>query len=107
MVALAGIAKPAGFLSHLDGSYRVCEKLVFSDHPNFSGRDIEQLKSKLDKPGRVLITTEKDAVRLGKLPAELRAKCWFIPIELKVLFNEEKQFENRIRNYVRNYSNNS
>ncbi len=107
VVALAGIAQPQGFLMHLDKHFRVDEEMIYPDHHHFSGTDIEQITDKLADGNKQLVTTEKDAVRLEVLPAELKKRCWFIPIQLKVLFDEEIQFENRIRDYVRNYSNNS
>ncbi|WP_244824738.1 tetraacyldisaccharide 4'-kinase [Carboxylicivirga mesophila] len=107
MVALAGIAQPSGFFNHVNKSFKVVEKMIYPDHHHFSTIDIELIATKLKQPGRGLVTTEKDAVRLKGLAKNLPAKCWFVPIELEILFNEEKQFENRIRNYVRNHSNNS
>ncbi|WP_439182998.1 tetraacyldisaccharide 4'-kinase [Carboxylicivirga taeanensis] len=106
VVALAGIAQPSGFLHHLSKRFQVVEQLIYPDHHHFTSSDITQIAATLNKPGRVLLTTEKDAVRLNAFPDGIKKKCWFVPIELKVLFNEEKQFENRIRNYVRNHSNN-
>lgn len=105
VVALAGIAQPSGFFGHLEMHYSVVTKLIYPDHHHFSTGDLDHIESHLDSR-RALVTTEKDAVRLQVLPEGVKKRCWFIPIELKVLFNEEKQFENRIRNYVRNHSNN-
>ncbi len=104
-VALAGIAQPAEFLKYLEKKYPLGTKLVYPDHHHFTESDLNHIGNELEG-NKVLVTTEKDSVRLKVLPDALKQRCWFIPIELKVLFNEEKQFENRIRNYVRNHSNN-
>lgn len=106
IVALAGIARPESFINHLKIKYKVDQQLIFPDHHHFTSNDIDEI---VDAAGRenikALVTTEKDAVRFEKLPDYIREKSWFIPIELKVLFNEQEKFENRIRNYVRNHSN--
>ncbi|WP_289053561.1 tetraacyldisaccharide 4'-kinase [Carboxylicivirga marina] len=107
-IAIAGIAKPEGFFKHVSGKYKTEQQLTFPDHHHFTQKDMQDIVQKVaDNDARAIITTEKDAVRFENLPEEIKALSWFIPIRLKVLFNEEKQFENRIRNYVRNNSDNS
>jgi tetraacyldisaccharide 4'-kinase len=62
VVAFAGIAKPERFFSALESTgIRLARKVSFRDHHSFTRRNIESLG------GEVLITTEKDAVRLGGL----------------------------------------
>jgi len=104
IVALAGIAQPKGFFSYLNKHYKVHDELVYPDHHHFSTKDITDITQKVNT--EALVTTEKDAVRFEKLPQEIIAKAWYIPIRLKVLFNAEEQFDNTIRNYVRNNKNN-
>jgi len=108
VLGLAGIAQPEGFFTYLSSKHKLANTLVFPDHHHFSARDVEDIAAELEKgEAKVLITTEKDGVRFDKLPEKIRTLSWYIPIRLKVLFNSEKQFENRIRNYVRNNSDNS
>ncbi|MCG8578372.1 MAG: tetraacyldisaccharide 4'-kinase, partial [Bacteroidales bacterium] len=106
IVALAGIARPEGFINHLKNRYKVNTQLIYSDHHHFSSNDINEISDAVGgEKIKALVTTEKDAVRFNKMPDAVTEKAWFIPIELKVLFNEEEKFENIIRNYVRNHSN--
>jgi tetraacyldisaccharide 4'-kinase len=59
VVAFAGVAKPERFFSALEAlGIRPVKRVSFGDHHSYSRRDIEKLQ------GEVLITTEKDAVRL-------------------------------------------
>jgi tetraacyldisaccharide 4'-kinase len=59
VVAFAGIAKPERFFTTLQSLGVQPAKCVrFRDHHRYSARDIERLG------GEILITTEKDAVRL-------------------------------------------
>jgi tetraacyldisaccharide-1-P 4'-kinase len=58
-VAFAGIAKPERFFSALRNmGIEPARYVRFRDHHHYSRRDLERLG------GEVLITTEKDAVRL-------------------------------------------
>jgi tetraacyldisaccharide-1-P 4'-kinase len=59
VVAFAGIAKPERFFAALESiGIQPAKKVRFRDHHRYSGREIENLG------GEMLITTEKDAVRL-------------------------------------------
>ncbi len=62
VTAFAGIAKPERFFAALESlGIRPLRRVRFRDHHHYSARDIEKLD------GEVLITTEKDAVRLRAL----------------------------------------
>ena len=62
IVAFAGIAKPERFFAAVESiGLRPVEQVRFSDHHHYSSREIEKL------PGGILVTTEKDAVRLQSL----------------------------------------
>jgi tetraacyldisaccharide-1-P 4'-kinase len=59
VVAFAGIAKPERFFAALESvGVQPVKTVRFRDHHHYSARDIEKLG------GELLITTEKDAVRL-------------------------------------------
>ena len=62
VVAFAGIAKPERFFTALESvGVQPVKTVRFRDHHHYSARDIEKLG------GEMLITTEKDAVRLRTL----------------------------------------
>jgi len=62
VVAFAGIAKPERFFRTLKSmEIHPIKSVVFRDHHHYSRRDIEKLG------GDLLITTEKDAVRLAEV----------------------------------------
>ncbi|WP_430812655.1 MULTISPECIES: tetraacyldisaccharide 4'-kinase [unclassified Carboxylicivirga] len=102
VLALAGIARPAPFFEYVSKHYKVEDTLIYPDHHDFSSGDEEQIASSLENCGvDTLLTTEKDAVRMVHMPEEIQEKCWYVPIGLKVLFDEERQFKNKIYDYVR------
>lgn len=65
VLAFAGIGRPEKFFETLRGcGARVVETRAFPDHHRFSERDLAGLADWTRRLGTVLVTTEKDAVRL-------------------------------------------
>ncbi len=57
--------------------------IAFPDHHPYTPADIDRLKSALQSTGSaVLLTTEKDAVRLGSLTADLPVRT--VPLRAKI-----------------------
>ena len=90
---LAGIAKPEPFFKYLQSEN--VEKLVFPDHHHFSEKDLFEIENKAQ--GKIIITTEKDYVRLkGSIPTD---QLFYLPIRSSFLSASEK-FDKTITNYV-------
>lgn len=97
---LAGIAKPEPFFAYLQAEKN--KTMTFPDHHHFSQQDIETIKDKAN--GKIIITTEKDFVRLnGKLPKE---QLFYLPIKSSFV-NNENDFNKTIIDYVGKDSRNS
>ena len=97
---LAGIAKPQSFFRHLHTNNEIC--LTFPDHHHFTEKDILEIRNKANN--KIIITTEKDFVRLkGRIPKE---QLFYLPIQSKFLF-EGENFDKTILNYVESGSRNS
>ncbi len=90
---LAGIAKPKPFFDHLQFENDVV--MTFADHHHFTESDILNIKSQaVDK---IIVTTEKDFVRLE---ADIfAAQLYYLPIKSK-LVNSSDTFDQIILNYV-------
>jgi tetraacyldisaccharide 4'-kinase len=69
VVAAAGIAAPERFGAALtEAGWTVARLLRYPDHHAYRRRDLEQMTAALrDTGARVVLTTEKDAVRLRPL----------------------------------------
>lgn len=92
-VLLAGIAKPKPFFNYLKNEKDTV--LTYPDHHHFSDKDIEEIKSK--SSGKIIITTEKDFVRLkGSLPPE---QLFYLPIK-SLFLSEGNLFDEIISNYI-------
>lgn len=102
VIALAGIAQPKDFFSHLNKSFSLEQTIEYGDHHSFSDKDIKNIHCILNKHNSdtIVVTTEKDATRLDHT-IEFFKRIAYIPIELSILFDEEKIFKNLIYNYVR------
>ena len=90
---LAGIAKPAPFFKYLQSENQEC--LTFPDHHHFTEKEILEIKDKSQH--KIIITTEKDFVRLkGSLPSQ---QLFYLPIKSTFL-SGAADFDSIIKNYV-------
>lgn len=92
-VAFSGIADDTPFLQYLSGLHQVMGSLRFPDHHKFGRGDIASILSMSKKnPLALVATTEKDAQRMrdaGNVPAYLRERMFYIPIEVSFIGDEE------------------
>ena len=99
---VTGIAIPTPLLENLTENEHSVSHLEYADHHKYSAKDMEDIlnKYRADKSAKKLIlTTEKDAVKLRKFEKEFAdANIYFSPIE--VAFEEKENFEKQILNYV-------
>ncbi|MDK2840569.1 MAG: tetraacyldisaccharide 4-kinase [Anaerophaga sp.] len=104
IIALAGIGNPKPFFSEVKKYGNVIKDISYPDHHDYTSKDIEKLGNILSKstPETIIFTTEKDAVRLKQKVTSpgLHEKIWYIPIELKILFNKKNIFLKTVNNYV-------
>jgi tetraacyldisaccharide 4'-kinase len=104
MLALSGIAYPQPFFREVEQYSHSIHKLIFPDHHDFSQKDLRNIHRISKKSGRntIIMTTEKDAIRLKhkSVNKTLLKNIWYIPIELKILFNQQDSFNKTIKNYV-------
>lgn len=92
-IVLAGIANPKPFFDFLKAD--TDEIMTFSDHHHFSESEINDIKNKAN--GKIIITTEKDFVRLdAKI---LKRQLYYLPIKSKFVAKQET-FDQIILNYV-------
>lgn len=80
VLAFAGIGRPAKFFATLrDLGARLVAEHAFADHHVFSGGELSALVEEADRSGALLVTTQKDAVRL---PPLWRDRVMVLPIHL-------------------------
>lgn len=112
VMLLTGIASPEQMEKDLKSKYNSITPLRFSDHHQFDEKDVETINqafSEMPSP-KAIITTEKDSTRLEGLEGlsdEVRKSLYVIPIEVKVMLDQEEKFNDTMTNYVLKNSRNS
>ena len=107
VLLVCGIANPKP-LKEILGTYSATyDMLRYRDHHIYTIDDLNDIMeqfNKLDKKDRMILTTEKDAVRLTKFESELKHQpIYVIPMKHKILFGEEDKFNQRIIDFVKGY----
>ena len=105
VLILSGIARPAPFLEHIKKYCEVSETAIFPDHHDFSPKEIQAVKkrfSHIQNPNKILLTTEKDAMRLLSSGAALLEgiPIYYIPIEIGFHAGGESAFKKSIFSYL-------
>lgn len=89
IVAFAGIGRPDKFFDALRGQgAEVAATAAYADHHAYTQSEIARLKSKARALGAVLVTTEKDYVRLT--PAQ---RDEILPMPVRAVFDRPEQME--------------
>ena len=106
ILIVAGIAYPRLIPEYLKQFTTEIDMISYPDHHNFTNDDIGVIMgrfNKLKSERKIIITTEKDAVRFAELTdldeAFLRS-LYFLPVKVKFLDEEGKLFNKKILNYV-------
>ncbi len=107
VLLICGIANPKPLKEFLNKHVGSFDEMRFADHHIFSSTDLSDIKrhfSKDESPDKIILTTEKDAVRLQKFAAELsNYPIYVLPIKHRLLFNEAVDFENRIISFIQRF----
>ncbi len=107
VILVTGIANPQPLVNSLKSNFAV-ELMSFADHHAYDEKDIDRIHhifANFDASTTVVLTTEKDAVKLGEMSsiAEQERIPWmYVPIEVEL--ENEKDLLNRIDHYVKTYS---
>lgn len=106
ILIVTGIAFPRLIPEYLKQFADETDVINFSDHHNYSVGDIRLIMRKfkaLKKEKKIIITTEKDAVRFmgfESLEEEFKEVLYYLPVQVKFLDEEGKLFDKKILNYV-------
>jgi tetraacyldisaccharide 4'-kinase len=107
VLLVTGIANPAPLKNHLEEHFREYDELAYSDHHIFTIDDLKYILKRFEQmPAgqKIMLTTEKDAVRLLKFSARLKELPFYvIPIQPVFLFHEEKDFLRLITTFIQHF----
>jgi tetraacyldisaccharide 4'-kinase len=107
VLLLSGIANPKPLKEFLTSQVHSYDMLRFADHHIFSSDDLQDIIKhfeKIQSADKMILTTEKDGVRLEKFSNELsHFPIFVLPIKHRFLFNDEARFEQDITKFVQSF----
>jgi tetraacyldisaccharide 4'-kinase len=81
--------------------------LDYSDHHIFSIDDLKEIRKRfnaISAQQKIILTTEKDAVRLIKFSDQLQnIPLYVLPIKHRFLFGDEAKFNTHILNFIETF----
>lgn len=85
ILAFCGIARPEQFFAGLESAgIRIAARRTFRDHHRYTQADLDRLAAEANKTGAtLLLTTEKDAIRLERLSSPLQIHTVKLSIEIE------------------------
>ncbi len=97
VLVVTGIANPASLFEYLSKKSINFDSLKFGDHHTYSQKDVQQIKASFDKlkgNRKIILTTEKDYVKLVKTGLPV----FYLPIKTEI--ENEELFNKKILEYV-------
>lgn len=96
VIVMSGIGNPKAFVRGMRSRYKVVSSIKFPDHHVYSVGDIEKIVERLKKyPEAVLLTTEKDAVKLrrsSRVPDIIRKRLFYMPMLMEFIDGSDHDF---------------
>lgn len=108
-VLLAGIGNPEPLVAALAEKFVIREKFLFPDHHIYKVRELNEIAGKIAElsDDTVIITTEKDAVKLTnrrKVPQAIQERLYVSPVRTTFPEGNEKAFIQRILSDIKQSS---
>jgi tetraacyldisaccharide 4'-kinase len=107
VLLITGIANPQPLKELLNRSVNTYDMLRYADHHIFTIDDLEDIQKHFERitaANKIILTTEKDAVRLAKFKTQLKDfPIYVIAVQHSFLFNEAPQFDAAVKAFVQSY----
>jgi tetraacyldisaccharide 4'-kinase len=107
IILVCGIANPKPVKEVLNTYVDTYDMMRFRDHHIFTSDDLRDIKEQFEKiaaENKIILTTEKDGVRLAKFENELKdLPVYVFPIRHKILFGEEEKFHEIVSEFIKTY----
>ena len=107
VLLVTGIANPAPLKRWLNDHSRTYYEIAYSDHHIFTIDDLHTITRRftgITAGKKLILTTEKDAVRLIKFRQELEEwPLYVLPITPRFLFGEEERFADTIIQFINEF----
>lgn len=110
VLLVSGIANPRPLKKYLSDHAGTYYEMLYSDHHIFTIDDWKDIKKRFElmqTEDRIILTTEKDAMRLVKFSSDLLAYPFYVlPIRVRFLFEGEQAFTGLISKFITGFKNN-
>jgi tetraacyldisaccharide 4'-kinase len=110
VLLITGIANPVPLKKLLEKYSKTYHMIQYSDHHIFTIDDLHDIQNRynaIESTEKIILTTEKDAVRLVKFGAELETMpVYVIPIRHHFLFDEGEKFNTQVETFIKNFERN-
>ena len=107
VLLVTGISNPAPLKSWVEHNTAYYRQLQYRDHHIFTTDDLNDMQAEFSKltPGKgMILTTEKDAVRLEKFEKSIQHLPFYvIPVRHEFLFDEKEEFDKLVKNFIVNF----
>lgn len=104
LLLVTGIANPRPLKKMLEEHQSSYQMLQYPDHHIFTIDDWKEIRRKFDSVDardKMILTTEKDAVRLEKFKTEMgELPLFVIPVRHRLLFGEEDRFKKLVEEFI-------
>src|SRR4029079_15584013 len=104
VLLVTGIANPQPLKKYIEEKSHAYYMMQYRDHHIFRIDDLREIKKKFENiegGKKILLTTEKDAVRLIKFKYDMHHLPFYvIPVSHHFLFGEEEKFNELVRNFI-------
>ena len=106
VVLLSAIANTNYLFSYLDKTVNEIHEIEYADHHLFDSRDIEKIEKVYNNtPGqrKIVLTTEKDAMRLElhrDLLKSLQIPVFILPANVKFHFDDGEKFQDTVKQFL-------
>ncbi len=110
LLIITGIANPEPFIEYIKTLSDKIILLKYSDHYQFKDNDIKKISdsfNKIESDMKLIITTEKDAMRLLNINIpdnSLKNRMFYIPIEPLILNKESDSFNKEIIDSIKRHN---
>jgi tetraacyldisaccharide 4'-kinase len=107
VVLVTGIGNPKPLEKYCENISTDIHPIQFGDHHQYTGKDLQKIIDKFNavsNKNKIIVTTEKDAVRFRLLElddVQIKKSFFYYAIEMVILNNEKKDFNDRILTYVK------
>jgi tetraacyldisaccharide 4'-kinase len=107
ILLVCGIANPSPIKEFITKTFSTYDMLKYNDHHIFDSDDLADIKNHFDKISnqhKLIVTTEKDGVRLQKFAAELKDyPIYVLPIEHSFMFEQGEEFDKIVTTLIKSY----